>query len=105
VAYLHKVLGDPVRLRIVNMLLASPSCVKALCAVLDMSQPRVSRHVAVLKAANIIDSRREGKFVFFSLQYEKECEGLFQCIINARKDFELLREDVKRLQNFQKEFC
>jgi len=104
-ASLHKTLGDPVRLRIVNMLLEQPTCVKALCEVLNMSQPRISRHMAVLRGAGIIFTRREGKFIFYNLEYTRECDGIFSCVLNARENFSLFREDIRKLKRVQKEVC
>ena len=49
------------------MLSVSELCVCDLSDLLDMSQPAVSNHLSVLKKANLVKSRREGKMMFYSL--------------------------------------
>jgi len=60
VAEVLKVLGHPVRLRIVQTLLTNESCVKNLWSCLELSQATVSQHLSVLKGKGIVDSAREG---------------------------------------------
>jgi len=72
---LFKALGDPVRLRIVKLLEGSELCVCQLTAALGMGQSRISRHLAVLKAAGVIEDKREGKWVHYRI-----CQPLRQAI-------------------------
>jgi len=72
---LFKALGDPVRLRIVKLLEGSDLCVCQLTAALGMGQSRISRHLAVLKAAGVIEDKREGKWVHYRI-----CQPLQQAI-------------------------
>src|SRR5213596_4228057 len=62
-------LGDPVRLRLACCLLAVPrgACVCELVDALDESQPNVSRHLKVLKAARLVEERREGRWMYYRL--------------------------------------
>ena len=60
VAGILKVLGHPIRLRIVQTLLTEESCVKDIWSCLDLPQATVSQHLSVLKGKNIVDSAREG---------------------------------------------
>ncbi|MBN2332719.1 MAG: winged helix-turn-helix transcriptional regulator [Deltaproteobacteria bacterium] len=60
VAEILKVLGHPIRLRIVQTLLTEESCVKNLWNCLDLPQATVSQHLSVLKGKGIVDSAREG---------------------------------------------
>ena len=66
-AVLFKALGEPTRLKIVKLLSLQELCVCELVAVLDMSQPRVSQHLKVLKKAGLIRERRERQRCFYSL--------------------------------------
>jgi ArsR family transcriptional regulator len=60
--------ANPTRLRILNLLLAEKEiCVCDLCATLDLLQPRVSRHLALLREAGLVDVREEGKWKFYAL--------------------------------------
>ena len=60
VAEVLKVLGHPIRLRIVQTLLTEQSCVKNIWSCLDLPQATVSQHLSVLKGKGIVDSAREG---------------------------------------------
>lgn len=65
---LFKALGEPTRLKIVKLVSVQEMCVCELEAVLDMSQPRVSQHLKVLKLAGIVKERKERQKSFFSLE-------------------------------------
>lgn len=58
---------DPYRLQIIKLLQSREMCVCELAAVLNLSSPRISQHLAVLKRANIVKERREGKWIYYSL--------------------------------------
>ncbi len=63
-----KVLSDATRLRIIYFLLQADELhVRALCDLLRQSQPAVSHHLALLRVAGLIDSRRQGKHNFYRL--------------------------------------
>ena len=64
---LFKALSDPTRLRIVNLLDAQSLYVRDLQEVLGLSQPLVSRHLAILRAANLVWTQRQGARVRYSL--------------------------------------
>lgn len=59
-----RALDDLTRLRIVRLLAAMELAVGELAHVLGQSQPRVSRHVAILADAGLVERRREGSWVF-----------------------------------------
>jgi ArsR family transcriptional regulator len=74
---LFRALGDPTRLRIVNLLRAMELSVGELAQVLGQSQPRVSRHVRILIEAGLAERRKEGSWVFLSLPAKERVEPLF----------------------------
>lgn len=57
-ALVLKALGEPTRLKIIKFLSIQELCICELTAILDMSQPRVSQHVKVLKQVGLIRERR-----------------------------------------------
>lgn len=67
--YLFKALSDPTRLRIVNLLDGHSLCVCDLQEVLGLSQPFISRHLATLRAANLVRTQRRGAGVCYSLSH------------------------------------
>lgn len=64
---LFRALGDETRLRIVALLSHGELCVCHLEAALDLNQSNASRQLGILKAAGIVDSRREGTWVYYSI--------------------------------------
>jgi ArsR family transcriptional regulator len=67
-----RLLADETRLRILRLLLdANEYHVRGLCEQLGQSQPAVSHHLALLRAAGFIDCRRQGKHNFYHLRPQK----------------------------------
>jgi ArsR family transcriptional regulator len=64
---LFRALGDETRLRIVALLSNGELCVCHLENALDLNQSNASRQLGILKAAGIVDSRREGTWVYYSI--------------------------------------
>ena len=62
-----KALADGTRLRLIQMLGDKELCVCDCVAVLKTNQPKVSRHLAYLKRAGLVTSRRDGKWTFYRL--------------------------------------
>ncbi len=63
-----KQLADDTRLKMLLLIhLEKELCVCELTAALDLSQPKVSRHLAQLKSFGVLSDRRDGKWVFYSL--------------------------------------
>jgi ArsR family transcriptional regulator len=65
-----KALADSTRLRIVNLLLKAPGCVCELQVVLDLPQSLISRHLAHLRNAGLVDDERQGMRVQYQLPPE-----------------------------------
>jgi ArsR family transcriptional regulator len=64
-ALLFKALADPTRLRLLNLLACGETCVCELADTLRIVQPKVSRHLARLKRARLVDARRGGKWTHY----------------------------------------
>lgn len=62
-----RALGDPLRLQVVNLLRSQELCVCELCEKLEVSQSKLSFHLKNLKEANLIDSRQQGRWMYYSL--------------------------------------
>jgi len=95
-----KALGDETRLRILKLLLKRELCVCELEAALSLPQSRVSRHLTVLRSLGLVEDRREGTWIFYSLfksqnDFEK---SVIQIIRNSLSDSELVNQDEKRLK-------
>jgi ArsR family transcriptional regulator len=65
---LFRALGHPIRLELLRHVAArGPICVCHLEDALPYSQPLISKHLAVLRRLGLLTSRREGKWVYYSL--------------------------------------
>ena len=62
-----KALSNPGRLKILKVLQDRPMCVCEIQSVLDISQPAVSSHLAILEAAGLVDRQRKGLWVYYGL--------------------------------------
>ncbi len=67
VARLLRTLSDPTRLRLLGLLQDGEQNVTALRRKLGLPQPTVSHHLALLRSAELVANRRDGKQVFYSL--------------------------------------
>jgi ArsR family transcriptional regulator len=87
-------LAETTRLRIVNCLAAAPLFVSDLQLVLDLPQPTVSRHLTVLKKANVVRDTPIAQFVLYRLRQEGGPQGkLLQSILDA-----LAHDETHRLE-------
>lgn len=64
---IFKALADATRLRILGLLLAGEVCVCDIHDSLALPQPKVSRHLAYLRRAGIVEGRKEGLWVHYRL--------------------------------------
>ncbi len=67
--------AEPTRLRILNCLAAAPLFVSDLQDVLDLPQPTVSRHLTVLKRADLVRDTSVAPFVLYRLSRESGVVG------------------------------
>ena len=80
-ALLLMLLGDHPRLRILDMLGARKElCVRDLWERLGQSQPAVSHHLGLLRMAGLVDTRHEGKHIYYRIHQERfdEMMGMMQ---------------------------
>ena len=98
-ARLFKALGDETRLRIVALLAHGELCVCHVEEALDLSQPAASRHLSVLRAANVVEPRRDGAWVYYGLvrQSDPDADKQLQYIIKTFGKREQLQRDVQKL--------
>jgi ArsR family transcriptional regulator len=60
-------LADQTRLRLLNLMRAEEVCVCFLTDVLGESQPKISRHLAYLRSAGLVEARRDGKWMHYRI--------------------------------------
>lgn len=64
-------LADRTRIRLLNLMREEEVCVGFLTEVLGDSQPKISRHLAYLRYAGLVEARRDGKWMYYRLVYQQ----------------------------------
>lgn len=97
---LFRALGDETRLRIVALLAHGELCVCHLEQALELSQPTVSRQLGVLRAAGVVDARRAGTWVYYSISAQSHAlvEAQLASLIAAFGAERALKADHARLR-------
>lgn len=84
-----KALGDPIRIRIVQMLAKNGEmCVCRIVEELCMTQPAVSHHLSVMKNAALVSTRREGQWIHYALHRDALEEVALGFLQGALRDLE-----------------
>jgi ArsR family transcriptional regulator len=60
-------LSDPIRIKVLELLRQQELCVCDLCEVLGVSQSKLSFHLKTLKEAGLVNSRHQGRWIYYSL--------------------------------------
>jgi ArsR family transcriptional regulator, arsenate/arsenite/antimonite-responsive transcriptional repressor len=96
---LFAALADPTRLRLLNLMNGREVCVCYFVEILKQGQPKISRHLAYLRRAGIVEARREGKWMHYRI--ERPADTRAASILDATlKSFETdraMRADLARL--------
>jgi ArsR family transcriptional regulator len=71
-ASLFLALGDKTRLRLLNLMRDREVCVSSFTGILEQSQPLVSRHLAYLRNSGIVEARRDGKWMHYSVSTQMD---------------------------------
>ena len=69
---LFAALADPTRLRLLNLMHGREVCVCHFVEILKQSQPKISRHLAYLRRAGVVNARREGTWMHYSIEWPKD---------------------------------
>lgn len=93
ISIICKALGDPNRLKIVKLLTTGEQCACSLLEKFNITQPTLSHHMKILSEADLVSSRKEGKWTYYSIR------------CNQFKDFKLYFEKVSCMRNSDKNKC
>jgi ArsR family transcriptional regulator, arsenate/arsenite/antimonite-responsive transcriptional repressor len=96
---LFAALADPTRLRLLNLMKGREVCVCYFVEILKQGQPKISRHLAYLRRAGIVEARREGKWMHYRIERPQDTRA--SLILDAAlKSFETdrsMQADLERL--------
>ena len=82
-----KALADDTRQRILVMLAEEEMCVGDIVAAFGMSQPTISHHLSILKQFKLVNSRKEGKQVYYAVNHDNvvQCCGRLMAKFEAQE--------------------
>jgi DNA-binding transcriptional ArsR family regulator len=66
----HQACADPVRLKILSLLMVQPLCVCVIKAVVKMADSKLSYHLTILKNAGIIEGEQQGYYIIYHITPE-----------------------------------
>jgi ArsR family transcriptional regulator, arsenate/arsenite/antimonite-responsive transcriptional repressor len=97
---LFKALADPTRLRILGLLLTGEVCVCHIHESLRIPQPKASRHLAYLRRAGLVDTRRDGLWIHYRLAVSDDpvVRIIQQAVAHSLRHVEAVEKDADRLQ-------
>ena len=97
---LFKALGDSTRLRVLGLLLTGEVCVCDIHESLKIPQPKASRHLAYLRKAGLVDTRRDGLWIHYRLGQVSDpvLAAIADAVRHALTHTDVVRKDAERLQ-------
>jgi ArsR family transcriptional regulator, arsenate/arsenite/antimonite-responsive transcriptional repressor len=100
---LFRAFSDRTRLRILHLLRGGELCVCDLVAVIDVPQPKISRHLAYLRRAGLVLARKDGLWAHYQLAPARDAfhEKLLECLACCFAGVPELARDGRRLARRQ----
>jgi ArsR family transcriptional regulator len=97
---LFKALADATRLRILGLLLTGEVCVCDIHESLKIPQPKASRHLAYLRRAGLVDTRREGLWIHYRLGQlaNPVLAAIGDAVAHGLTHMDAVQRDAARLQ-------
>jgi ArsR family transcriptional regulator len=98
-ALLFAALSDRTRLRLLNLMNGREVCVCYFVEILAQSQPKISRHLAYLRRAQVVAARREGKWMHYRIIAPPSygAAGILREALAALRDDKAMQADLNRL--------
>jgi ArsR family transcriptional regulator len=103
VALVLRAASDRTRLRLLQILRGGPICVGDLVTILRMPQPTVSRHLAHLRAAGLVVTRRHRFWTFYALARPASAfhGKLLACLDACSDEVPQIRADAVRVERLR----
>jgi ArsR family transcriptional regulator len=96
---LFAALADPTRLRLLNLMNGREVCVCYFVEILKQGQPKISRHLAYLRRAGIVEARREGKWMHYRIErpYDTRAASILDAALKSFEADRNMKADLQRL--------
>jgi len=95
---MFRAFSDPIRLRMLHLLLKGELCVCDIVSVLRVPQPTASRHLAYLRRAGLVAKRKQGLWAYYKLTEASSPfhRSLIKCLGECFRDVPDLASDAQR---------
>ena len=104
ISELFKVLSDDTRLRIINLLDKQDLCVCELVDILNLSQPKISKHIARLRSINLVSTKRNEQYIYYSLDRNNlDYMSIITTVLQTSNT--ILLEDIRNLEKVETFVC
>lgn len=97
---LFQALADRTRLRLLHLVSKQEVCVCNFVGILQASQPKISRHLACLRKAGLVATRREGKWMHYRLEKiaDPATADVLKTTLQSLERDESMQQDLTRLE-------
>src|SRR5688572_11353652 len=97
---IYKCLCDETRLRILHLLSHQPLCVCHFQDILEAPQVKISKHLAYLREHALVETRREGTWMVYSLPVKRSAELIanLKCLQDCSGEEPIFRADLRRMR-------
>lgn len=98
-AGLFAALADETRLRLLNLIGGREVCVCYFVEILRQGQPKISRHLAYLRKAELVEARREGKWMHYRMapQEDAAAASILDAVLDSLRNDKQMQADRARL--------
>ena len=95
-----KALADRTRLRLLNLMRSDEVCVCFFVELLKTSQPKISRHLAYLRRAGIVEARREGPWMHYRIiePYDADAAEVLRSVMEWLSNDREMQSERERLE-------
>ena len=96
-------LADRTRLRLLNLMRDGEVCVCFFAGALGTNNPKISRHLSYLKRASLVNARRDGKWMHYSISRpdDRQAAEVFDATMKMLES----DEEMKRDRSLFRDFC
>jgi len=103
---IYQCLCDRTRLRILNLLCKGPLCVCHFQELLKESQVKISKHLKYLRMRGVVEARRDGYWMIYSLpaRPSRELKGNLACLQDCVREDAEFRRDLEKLGKIRAKF-
>jgi len=101
VVAITKALADENRLRVLAVLQGRELCVCQIIALLGLAPSTVSKHMSILRHADLVESRKEGRWMHYKLpgdEVSREAQSALDWVCESLKGVKKIQQDAVRLK-------